>query len=467
MKVEFPSNEKVHCLELSSGHSTTGFPKITGTDIGLELYNYDNYFDLDNINPIYVRTEYNNYVSLFGVATAGIGTRYGDHEDETLTVYTNELDANIALVGEHKWTSDQKIKVSKFSLPYFKETIEDTSEYKKIASIDRKTWVKPQIFSISAGSILIRSSCNLSWHRFDDYPTRVEPYLEIEFPKGIELDELYETNRYLSSFLSLVLGYPVLPKDVTVNDLTQAGLVRAVNKGGKLRGYFKVFYRLIQKQPPEIRREPRQVLFYGKQKIYDVKQCLKAWMLRQKEWMTSSELMLESLYYSNEISADRLLTACRWFEELPVTGSEQVISNADANKIADAATAKAEELGYSNSINRRVKGSVSQLKSETHNERFVRLCGMITAKFDETLIDEQFLTDLGYAIKYRGLAAHGLFKFDDHQKSHNAYRGMLAMEILCTLLTLLNLPISEKSVKNFVLDDRIQKYRRLYVNLAD
>lgn len=467
MKVEFPSNEKVHCLDLSSGHSATGFLKITGTDIGLELHRYDGHFNLNNINPFYVRTEYNDYVSLFGVATAGSGTRSGVSEEETLTVHTSELYANIALVGEHKWALDHKVKVSKFSLPFFKETIEDTKEYKNIAYVDGKTRVKSQIFSISAGSILIRSGCNLSWRVFDDYPTHVEPYLEIEFPKGIELDEQYKTNQYLSSFWSLILGYPVLPKDVVVSDLTQAGLVRAINKGRQLRGYYKVFYRLFEKKPPETRHEPRQVLFYGKRKIHDIKHCLKVWMLRQKEWESSSELMLESLYYSNEISADRLLTACRWFEELPVTGSEQVIGKEDVDKIAEAATTKAEELGYSNSIKKRVKGSVSQLRSETHNERFVRLCGMVIAKFGEKLIDEQFLIDLGYAIRYRGLAAHGLFKIDDHQERHNAYRGMLAMEILCTLLTLLNLPISKKSMQTFKLDERIQQYRRLYVELVD
>ena len=74
--------------------------------------------------------------------------------------------------------------------------------------------------------------------------------------------------------------------------------------------------------------------------------CLKHWLSRHQKWRNANALMMGCLAMQHEISAERLLAACRWFEEIPNTKGDQSISDTAIADIAKVAAAKAEQLGY-------------------------------------------------------------------------------------------------------------------------
>lgn len=146
------------------------------------------------------------------------------------------------------------------------------------------------------------------------------------------------------------------------------------------------------------------------------------------------------------MSAERLINACRWFEDIPVAKSRDALSKDDINSIANAAAGKASELGYEPDIRMRIANAIKRIKSETSEEHFKRLVGTVSDKLGKSVLKENAVEHLKRAKQFRGKSAHGHFNPASEEEFFSFCESVRAMEALCYLLTAIDLPIPKNGI---------------------
>ena len=190
------------------------------------------------------------------------------------------------------------------------------------------------------------------------------------------------------------------------------------------------------------------------------KECLRTWIERDTEWENATNLMMSSLSLKDTISGERLLTACKWLEEIPGAASTMAVSDDDITKIAQVAAAEAVRLGHSD-YETRIAGVIrSQLKTETNGDRFKRLAAAVCARFGDNALDADVVTHLLRAMQFRGRVAHGHFSPKDEAEHQAFVKAMYAMEAFCYLLTIKDLPMTDDGAKRAIGNNIVADYRR-------
>jgi hypothetical protein len=150
----------------------------------------------------------------------------------------------------------------------------------------------------------------------------------------------------------------------------------------------------------------------------------------------------------NIISAERLINACRWFEEIPTSQSQNAMSINDIDEIANVATRKAQELGYESAIRKRIANAITWVKAESSEARFNRLVAKVETKFGKGVLAENAVTHF-----------NGHFKPASEKEFAAFSKSIRAMEALCYLLTAMDLPISSKGLTRTGSNPVVRNYR--------
>jgi hypothetical protein len=158
------------------------------------------------------------------------------------------------------------------------------------------------------------------------------------------------------------------------------------------------------------------------------------------------------------MTSNRLLAACTWFEEIPTTKSLSTIATEDVDAISRAANATALAHGHTQ-LESRIRGALKWLSTETHQDQFIRLVNSVTEKFGKGVFRDGVISDLRAAINLRGKAAHGHLSTDDDAAYLSLARATYAMEALCFLLTIRDLPIDEQGIERAGRSPFLQNYR--------
>jgi hypothetical protein len=193
-----------------------------------------------------------------------------------------------------------------------------------------------------------------------------------------------------------------------------------------------------------------------------LRKCVVCWMGRHTEWHNAYVLMMSSLNLKREISAHRLIEACKWFEEIPLTKVQRAIMKEHIDAIASAAADKAGELGYEAAMKSRIAGSLKTIRMESHEDRFSRLVKLIRHKFGQSILPEGVVAHLRRAIDFRGKTAHGHFIPADEAEFREFSKSVRAMEATCYLLTALELPINEGGLKRVQSNPVVRYYLHAY-----
>lgn len=97
--------------------------------------------------------------------------------------------------------------------------------------------------------------------------------------------------------------------------------------------------------------------------------------------------MMDCLRLQNEISAERLLAACKWLEEVPSAQPVQVTDDIIIQNIAGTALYAADELGQDR-LRARIPQALDRLKLESYRERFDRLVKRLADRFGAGVADK-------------------------------------------------------------------------------
>lgn len=99
------------------------------------------------------------------------------------------------------------------------------------------------------------------------------------------------------------------------------------------------------------------------------------------------------------------------------------------------------------------------MKKESNSERFVRLRQSIAERFGEA-IGVDIIPHLLTAMQYRGRVAHGHFQPADDEDFQAFAKSIYAMEALCYLLTIKDLPMSAEGAERAIHQRIVTDYLR-------
>lgn len=451
---------KLFCRELSSGARRTGRLSINGRRMKLELFCFDEYFDIQTDQPIVLELSDGRTATLFDCVQAGTGIT--SHQGKK--VYRGAVVPNIVLIGHEPWGPSTLVRSATFGF-HKSETalltagIIDHQYEKVIASSETSSTTNASsryretvTINHDKTSILKASSQGLEIHVWAGmssssgpmtHTVEFRPMVSLDFDPGVPVHEYISIVCDIVSLFAMSMGYASQPFNIQISPLTAAEQ-RLKIADDTFRGNFEARYAWAEQLPDLDHVWPGgavlQVLKDSERTATEA--CLVAWMDRRHEWRTAYGLMMSALRRRERIDQDRLLNAFSWFESVPLDQKSKDFAQSEIDEISAAAINKAHELGLSGK-DERIRRILGQLKAESASLRFKRLLKTLRERFGATLATlDRFEQDCLDAIPLRGKAAHGDFSMDDVSFSDFS-RAIYAVECAAFLLMVRDLPISE------------------------
>lgn len=452
----------LHCVELVTGESLTGTVLISEDELRADIYSYTGHFHIKGEQPVFLQTERNDIVSLHSNVTTIAGTTSRNIPPLRET-RRQEILSNVAVVGHDPWTAEDGVKRASFEVKHTKQLMHHERKVKAIGRARFPTDEHLTIFDDTTQGMRV-----WAWYGAT-YGIEFEGPTELWTTFGLEFDEPRTIRDYIGcvsdyvNFLSFCFGVPLKPSAIRIDRLSAAQATEAVHKH-EYPGDHNVHYIW-----PEAEVDNRDLWVGGSpvrcwddDELASFRKCLGVWMSRAATWRRPNALMMTSFGLKNVVSSERLLNACRWFEEIPIARAQPVLSGSDIDAIAAIATARALELGHDTAIGERVAGAIRWIRSETAEQQFTRLVGMVEHKFGKGVMPDEAVEHLKRAINFRGKSAHGHFNPESDAQFHAFSKSTRAMESLCYLLTALELPISEEGLSRIGSNSVLRDYRMAY-----
>ncbi len=441
--MELPTDEKVHCIELSTGRQHSGFLLLSDRRISLEMFGYDERFYVPIHSTIAVRTETNHVVSLLDNVGADVAGSRGWLGDPPMATYHQEVISNLALVGRDAWHDCENVRRATFKVDGCDAVLRHVAKKREAARAqlgdgrDRTLLIA----AFDGGSVRIDYAPQFSFEL--DSAVQVDAYFDVEFSTALTIRECLGRLFYLVRFFSLSTGVGHRPTDLTVFTASRADVIAAVERNAPIYGY-AVHYPWWGEPSNDEKTKPHGCLFISANdhELEATSRALVAWQARRGIWAKTIALMVTSTSLQGELSPHRLVTAARWLEAIPSAASMQAISDIAIEKIAAAAVSVAAELGYKE-LDDRIKNAIKKVRNESNAVYFTRLTAIVRQNFGSNILGDEAVGDLRRAWQLRGEAAHGHGKRGGIDDPDVFQRSLFALEALCLLLTASDLPMTE------------------------
>lgn len=391
-----------HCREETSENRLTGIFRIGHEDLSLRLFSYGNlnafnkHHSSEFIDYISLRTEHNWIVSLHNnlhVTASDNPARGRCNHNEAMHISSCELTSNLAIIGSEAWPPYAPVRQVFFRIQNSEQTLYNYKKFSELTSAEFVTNLCHELFYLYTRKMKIRS-----YLRIDKaFPPKIITDFSIEFDENLDLFQYWGRVHCVVGFFSALSGYRLSASNIRIARLSQDERKTASELEVRSDRYY-----LWQFQRKNREDAPKEIWagyqFAGSadgEELQAFVACLKKWIERDGdgEWAASMELMLECMSLDHEVSSDRLLAACRWFEEIPGTKPFPAMKPEHVDAIAKEASAKASSLGYAD-IERRVAGSIKTISQETNKERYTRLVDNILDVFGANFLDKKFVNSL-------------------------------------------------------------------------
>jgi hypothetical protein len=456
----------VHCVELNTGSKLTGTLLVSKDTMRVNIHSYDNFFPIRSDAPIFLKTADADTVSLHSNITGGAGdtSRLIDQKEQTYeTIHHQEIVSNIVVVGNNRWEETDKIKRAHFTVDHIDHLLRHRGKIKAISSARNPGAEHFLLFQDIADGMKLSAWYAANYNASLDSPQSVRPTFEIEFdvPVGLH-DYVQDLSNYLF-FLSLLVGVRLAPKNIHIDRLSSDEVNERV-KTHSYPGNHRVHYVWPEDEiaKGDTNGFGSPVRAYDDEALASMRAVLISWMNRAGKWRKPYELMMASFSFRHIVSTERLLAAHRWLEEIPGGKPQNSLPKEDIAAISAVASEKAAELGHPEAIQKRIENAIGLIRAETSEERFTRLVETVKNKFGESILPFNVVDHLARAVRFRGKAAHGHFEPNNNEESQAFYKSMCAMEALCLLLTVRDLPVSEQGREQMSSHPLVEGYLLAY-----
>jgi hypothetical protein len=273
--------------------------------------------------------------------------------------------------------------------------------------------------------------------------TSYQPTFTIEFTEGCPLNEIEIYLAHYLTFLSLVLGGRMAPAGVLINRRSFEETVSDLNAGTYIPNH------AIMWNWPADKYEAGNLAFHGApfvaenaQELAALEAGLVVWLERSNSWERAYMRMSDSLSLRHVVSGERLLAACRWFEELPNAKPDEAFDGDTLEPVIQAALNAARAQALSD-VENRIRGSLRKIGFESMRDQYTRLLDSVQSRFDNDDFFANMIDHLMTARNFRGRVAHGHFAARDEKEMQRFNKATLAMEALSFLLTIRDLPMTD------------------------
>lgn len=445
------------CREETTGKGHCGIFDFKASERTVDLYAFDDmHIGVDLEDVLILRLANNLILSLHKNIRAGGPVGYFDIEKQRQTKCLRIL-SNVVIVGDSPWLEVSPLRRVRFSIKYAEELLRYTDKYDAIVDAELGEMPETILFALEAGDMTFKAWYSVSGS-LSLKPTHIGVRYGIDFHEPRYLHNYMSEIQTLLHFVSAALGHPFAPSDIELSGQTDNEHAAAVEAREGYREH-KIHY-VWPSDPPGHSLWVGNAFAHarGETELAAFQDCLRVWILREPTWRGANSLMMGALRLQNEISGERLLNACRWLEKIPGADSEMAVSDEDINAIAAVAGAEAEKRGHEN-YKPRIAGVIrGQLKKESNRERFTRLHRSICERFGSSAINESVIECLLKAMEFRGEVAHGHFEPDNEAEYRSFERSIYAMEALCYLLTIRDLPMSDEGKRRGIRQEIVANF---------
>jgi hypothetical protein len=461
MAFDIEPGKQILCQELNTGKGYTGFFYLDDKQITADICSYDEPFYFLPQKPIFLRTEKNQIVSLHSNISDYPGSSVHTAEPKMETHKLHVI-SNTAVIGGDRWETTDKLKRVTFLVRRARELLKHKEKFDKLAKRKMGNQYDSDLFSVTAKGMTIRAGYSSRYSFEYDATTNITPYLEIEFPAGATLSDYVDQVSGVVEFFSFCLGTHMKPSEIRIDRLTRDELMAALKAKAHPQDY-GVHY--VWPEAPvddlDLWVGGSVVKAWDDQELAALKECITLWLQRDADWNRANGQMMYSLTLRQQFSADRLLTACKWFEEIPLTRAQAAITDEHIELIAQAAAQKGSELGYG-AIKNRITGALKSIRTESNEDRFSRLLKTVKQKFGPDVVDHAFMTHLKRTLELRGRSAHGYFNPSTDTEFRAFVKSVCAMEAFCFLLTAHDLPLNTAGIERAQSNPFVRDYRHAY-----
>lgn len=456
-KDDIEKGRRYFCREEITGKGYSGTFHIDEDGMEAQLFAFDEILPHVFDDLMIARLEDNRIVSLHQNVTSGPTSHY--HSERKVRSSSKRVISNIVVIGEEPWLPEDPIRRVQFSIAHADDLLHHSDKFRAIADAEFSATPESTLFELAVDGMMIKvwypATGSMSFNR----PTEIGVRYELEFGEPRNLHSYLKDVQCVVRFVSAALCHRFGPSEINISRLTHADFLAAIEAR---KGYHDHSVRYVW--PVEA---PESSLWVGHafahvrddEHLTEFLNCLRQWVERDHIWSAATNLMMGAFKLQSTMSGERLLNACKWLEEIPGANSEMAVSEEDINAIALVAAAEAEKRGHKE-YGPRIAGVIrGQLKKESNAERFARLHTEICARYGDKALPPDVIPHLLKAMQYRGHVAHGHYEPEDETDYQAFAKSVYAMEAICYLLTIRDLPISDEGARRAAGQKIVANYR--------
>lgn len=388
-----------------------------------------------NVNvdaPIYLHTSKALVVSLFRNVDISPSMPFW-RRGEVGTIYHQRIVANLAISGVSAWTAGSKARSVSFRVGPECDFLWPRDRAEEIADLSSDSMPDQTIFTMDTADGKLSMDLALQGDRLRGKWTPTQSWLTIHFDEGAEPETCIERVGYLVSLFSLLAWH-----DLRIEEMT----LQHVDAPPRTHPH-RVLLVGSERTPHKRSINPIAISADNDEDREVLQSVVRTWLDRQSAWDESTGLMLAALRRFNNVSAERALDACRWYEviERAAPGDRNDERPAAMDKVADAAVAKAIECkleGYEAWIRDRL----SAVRGEPRKMRVSRLAEGINDWLGDDLFDDTGIDMIMAAYAARHRTGHGTLGPLRGMGVRKLWGDIVAMETFCALRTVADLPFS-------------------------
>ncbi len=428
----------------------------------VNIYSYGDFFLIRSDHPVFLKTADAETVSLHSNITGGSGTtsRSIDQNQQIYeTVHHQEIVSNVVVVGNTRWEDSDKVKRVHFTVGHIDHLLRHRGKIEAISSARYPEEEHFILFRDAADGMRLSAWYAAKYNASLSSPQSVRPTFEIEFDVPVGLYKYVESLSNYVFFLSLLVGASLAPREIYIDRLSFDEVKERIEVHS-YSGNHRVHYVWPE---DEIKNGDTNgfgspVRAYDDEALSTLRAVLITWMNRASEWKKSYQLMMASFSLRHVVSSERLINANRWLEAIPGGKPQNCLPKENIASISAVAAEEAARLGHPEGIQERIKNAISLVRAETSEDRFKRLVATVREKFGNQILPHNVVDHLVRAVRLRGKVAHGHFEPENDQKYRAFSKSTRAMEALCLLLTMRDLPISEEGCQQIASHPLVQSY---------
>ena len=451
------------CCEQVTGRAIQGALHLSENQIEVRLVSFDDFFFIDSDTEyLPLRLEDNTYATMHSAFFGGPGRR----SSRTESTHNQTISASTLIHGPDEWKPDDPIRHVTFELPRAKTFLRYDPKIKELESNSPWSEIDTYAFAVELAGLTVRLGYRSTVSMVSERVRVEAPVFVIDFAQSRSIKTYLENVQTVVRFVSSALGITMHPENIRIRRVPDEEMRSGVEKGDFLGDHLvtQMWFRNSPQDEGEARSYRAFAGLFDEEEMLAFCACLRLWLEREAEWARSNVLMMECLHLQREISAERMLAACKWLEEVPTAKAIRVTDEGIIKTISNAALHAADELGQ-NRLRARIPQALKRLTLESHRERFERLVAKVADRFGPHVVHKDMPDHLIAALRdFRGKVAHGHYEPKDDAESEAFARSIFAVEALCLMLTCFDMPMTKDGLDRIKHNRLVEQYRSFNIN---